>query len=131
LLRLQNLEEIEKLLLKIPGIILQLEENDPGFKSSARLWLLAAEQTFSNNHLSVSSEIAVIRGAVIAAERGVDVVAPTKRGTTRRYRDAAVANLLRQATELVANASFPGRRSSKDHDASGGRGPSFDPDSPR
>jgi hypothetical protein len=66
LLHLANLEEIETLLLKVPPLVGSLENHDPEFITSVKAWLLAAEETLTNNRLSDASGIAAKRGMLIS-----------------------------------------------------------------
>lgn len=105
MLHIVNLEEIQGILLRLPGLIHDLERRDPNFASAAKDWLTQAEQILVNNRLAVAADVAVLRGALISAERGV--IPPglvfSGRMTSRKIRDASAADVLRKAEELISD----------------------------
>ncbi len=110
MLHLLNLEEIEALLLKVPALVRRFEDRDPDFIVAVNAWLRAAEEILSNNRLALASEIAVYRGALLAAERGFPGgTASTSRSGARQAKQARAAGLLQQATDAVSAAIQPRR----------------------
>lgn len=106
MLHIMNLEEIQDLLLRVPGLIRFLERRDPNFVSAVKGWLMETEQVLTSNRLAVAADVAVVRGVLISAERGV---IPTGmifsgRPTARKVKDASAAEVLRKAEELISNA---------------------------
>ncbi|MEA1965778.1 MAG: hypothetical protein U9N05_00645 [Euryarchaeota archaeon] len=101
-----NIEEIQGTLLHVPELIDSLENRDPNFAVLVKDWLTEAEQVLINNRLAVASDVAVLRGVLISAERGVlpDGMVLTGRKTARKIRDAAAADALRRASELISDA---------------------------
>jgi len=106
MLHIAILEEIQNLLLRIPGIINCFEKRDPMFTDLVKEWLLQAEQILVNNRLSVAADVAVLRGVLINAERGVLPASITFTGekTTRKIKTSVAADVLQKANELVSNA---------------------------
>ncbi len=106
MLHIVNLEEIQSLLLRVPKLIGDLERRDPNFLGAVKEWLTQMEQVLLNNRLPVAAEVAVLRGVLIGAERGVMPPGMVFRGrpTARKIKDASAADVLRKAEELVANA---------------------------
>jgi len=104
-LRLRNLEEIEALLLRVPGIVQQFEVRDPEFILSLKTWLSEAATTLADNRMPISAEVAGYRGALISAERGFwDGAEPRGRSNARKLREARAAGLLKQASGAVQSA---------------------------
>ena len=106
MLNIMNLEEIQSILLRVPVLIRELEARDVSFAGSVKTWLTQGEQTLSNNRLTVAAQVAALRGVLISAERGAipSGMAFTKRATLRMIKDAAAADVLRKAEELMSSA---------------------------
>jgi len=105
MLHIMNLEEVQGLLLRVPGLIHDLEGRDSSFVGSVKVWLTQAEQVLISNRLPVAAEIAVLRGVLISAERGVipPGMAFSTRTTMRKIKDASAADVLRKAEELISS----------------------------
>lgn len=106
MLRIVNLEEIQTLLLRVPGLVHALEARESGFAGAVKEWLVQTEQVLTNNRMPAAAEVATLRGALISAERGVLPPGLTFLGrpTSRKVKDAAAADVLRKAQELVSGA---------------------------
>lgn len=106
MLHIMNLEEVQGMLLRVPGLIHDLEGRDPSFVDSVKAWLMQAEQVLISNRLAVAAEVAVLRGVLISAERGVipPGMAFSGRTTVRKIKDASAADVLRKAEELISSA---------------------------
>lgn len=106
MLNLINLEEIQAILLLVPGLIRELELRNVNFADSVKVWLAHAEHVLSNNRLAAAAQVAGLRGVLISAERGVipSGLIFSKRATPRMIRDAAAAEVLRKAEELISSA---------------------------
>lgn len=106
MLNIANLEEIQGLLLRVPGLIRELDERDNRFAGSVKAWLMQGEQILVNNRLAIAADVAVLRGVLISAERGV--IPPgmvfSKQATSRKIKDAAAAEALRRAEEVIASS---------------------------
>ncbi|HEX7241550.1 MAG TPA: hypothetical protein VF263_14830 [Longimicrobiaceae bacterium] len=106
MLRTLNLEEIQGMLLRVPGLVDAMDRNDAGFSALVRGWLAEVEEVLKNNRLAAAGEVAALRGTLIAAERGALPAGITVAGraTPRRLRDAAAADALRRAESAVSGA---------------------------
>ena len=106
MLHIVNLEEIQGMLLRVPELIDSLEKRAPSFVGSVKEWLTQAEQILISNRLAVAAEVAVLRGVLISAERGVipPGMAFSTRTTIRKIKDASAADVLRKAEELISSA---------------------------
>lgn len=106
MLRLVNLEEIQNLRLHVPELVQILERHEPKFVDGVKAWLAQVEQALLNNRMPVAAEVATLRSVLIGAERGV--MPPglifSGRTTPRKVKDAAAAEVLRKADEIVSNA---------------------------
>lgn len=106
MLHIPNLEEIQGILLRVPGLVERLDAHDPAFGGAVTEWLKEAEQALTNNRLTAAAAVATLRGLLISAERGV---LPPERSTdgkapTRKVKDAYAADILRTAEGRVAEA---------------------------
>lgn len=106
MLHIMNLEEVQSMLLRVPELIDNLEKSDPSFFGSVKVWLTQTEQVLISNRLAVAAEVAVLRGVLISAERGVipPGMAFSKRATVRKIKDASAADVLRKAGEVISVA---------------------------
>lgn len=100
-----NLEEIHNLLLQVPELINSFERRDSNFFDSVKNWLIQLEKVLVNNRMAVASEIAVLRGVLISAERGVqpEGIVFTGKRTPRKVKDASAADVLRKANALISD----------------------------
>ena len=71
-----------------------------------KAWLTQGEQILINNRLTIAAQVAVLRGVLISADRGVipSGMAFRTRTTARTVKDAAAADMLRKAEELISAA---------------------------
>ncbi len=106
MLHIPNLEELQGILLRVPGLVERLESHDPAFGGAVTEWLKEAEQALTNNRLTVAATVATLRGMLISAERGVlpPERCPDGRPPTRKVKDAYAADILRTAEGRVAEA---------------------------
>jgi Arc/MetJ-type ribon-helix-helix transcriptional regulator len=106
MLRIINLEEIQGLLLRVPQLVDLLERRTPSAVSEVKSWLTTVEQTLVNNRMPLAGNIATLRGILISAERGVIPTGVVFHGrpTVRKIREATTADVLRQSSDLVADA---------------------------
>lgn len=102
MMHLLNLEEIESLLLKVPLLIKQFDERDPGFFHLVKSWLADVEDMLSKNRLPQTSEISVCRSTLISIERGFsDGIEIQSRMNARKLRDAQASHVLKRATDVL------------------------------
>ena len=107
MLNVVNLEEIQRLLLRMPALIDALAERQLSLIGSVKTWLMDGEQIFTNNRLPVAAELAALRGVLISAERGVIPagMAFSARTTARKVKEATAADVLRRASEIILQAT--------------------------
>lgn len=106
MLRIQNLDEIQAMLLRIPALVDVHDRRAPGFIQDVKEWLSRLENILNNNRMPVAGNVATLRGVLISAERGV---IPTGvdfygRPSRRKIREAAAVYVLRQSSDLVSSA---------------------------
>lgn len=103
MLRIVNLEEIERCLLAVPALIDLQERRDPRFDDEVKKWLVKLEKALENNRLAIVGAVAALRGSLISAERGTTPpeVVISGRPSARKKREATAQYLLRSAAEIV------------------------------
>lgn len=106
MLNLVNLEEVQGMLLRVPGLVHAFEERDAGFVASVKAWLMQGEQILVSNRMPAAAEIAALRAVLISAERGAipPGIAFNTRATPRKIKDASAADVLRRAEERISSA---------------------------
>lgn len=104
MLRLVQLEEIEGLLLALPGLVRLQERRSPDFVAAVAAWLGALEQAFAANRLPLSGEVAAIRSSLVTAEQGAIPSGVTFRGqpTKSRVLSALGSSSLQSAAALAS-----------------------------
>src|SRR6266550_1161731 len=109
MLRIVNLEEINGMLLRVPGLVDLHEGRGPGFVGEVKAWLESLEDVLNNNRMPVVGNVAAFRGVVVSAERGVmpEGLSFYGRATLRKIKDAAASAALRAAAELIFNTIQP------------------------
>jgi len=106
MLRIVNLEEMQGMLLRIPGLVDLQEQRDTDFVQDVKHWLVKLEKVLENNRLPAAGNVAALRALLISAEQGV-IPAGVEfhgRATGRKIRDAAAAYVLRHAGDIVSIA---------------------------
>lgn len=106
MLRIVNLEEIHGLLFRIPSLVDELERREPHAVAGVREWLASLERVLENNRLPLAGNIAVLRGVLDSALTGVIPAGIDFHGraSSRKIRDAAAAEMLKRASDLVTAA---------------------------
>lgn len=106
MLHLANLTEIEELLLRVPALVTSFEARDMQFPESVKTWLEDVERVLAANRLAVVSEIAVLRGVLIASQRGVvpNIVNLEGKATRRKVQEATASEILRRAQTSISDA---------------------------
>ena len=106
MLKCPQLEEIERQLLDVPGMVDSYERRDSDFVRRLVGWLVDLERAFQQNRLPAAGAIAVERAQVVSAERGVvpEGVVVQGRMTRRKLTDAAAIHALRSAAGLAASS---------------------------
>lgn len=105
MMHIANIEEIQGMLLRVPELVNCFERRDPGFAEWVKDWLVQAEQVLVNNRLAAAADVAVLRGMLISAERGIlpSGIEFNGKKTARKIKDAAAMDALRMAEELVSS----------------------------
>jgi hypothetical protein len=103
MLRIANIEEINGILLRVPGLVDIQQCRGPGFTEEVKVWLESLEDVLNNNRMPAAGNVAAFRGMIVSAERGVmpQGVSFYGRATLRKIKDAAAAAALRAATDLI------------------------------
>lgn len=103
MLRIVNLEEIQNMLLRVPGIVELNEQRDPRFVPAVKKWLTELETVLKNNHLTVSANIASLRGNLISTDQGniPTGINFTSCITKRKVREATASQSISQAVDIV------------------------------
>jgi transcriptional repressor TraM len=104
MLRIINLENIESLLLRVPAIIQRFDERDPGFISAVNEWLVNTEKVLNENRLTTAAEVSVLRGTLLAYERGSGKDPESQKIVTRKMKEARAAAVLKEATQVTSEA---------------------------
>jgi hypothetical protein len=104
MLRIVNIEEIERLLLQLPALVQQQEQRSINFASSAGAWLSALEKVFTANRLYQAGYIASLRSGLVAAEQGEVPAGLEFRGrlTHSRVLNAVASQALHRAVEVAS-----------------------------
>lgn len=104
MLRIVNIEEIEKLLLQLPSLIQQQEQRSANFALSAGAWMISLEKVFTANRLYQAGYIASLRSGLTAAEQGEVPAGLEFRGRPTRLRvlNAVAAQALHRAVEVAS-----------------------------
>lgn len=106
MLRIVNIEEINSILLHVPGLVDLQESRGAGFADEVKMWLESLEEVLNNNRMPVVGNVAALRGVLISSGRGVmpEELRIHGRITSRKIKDAVASEVLRAAAELVSNA---------------------------
>jgi hypothetical protein len=105
LLRIVNLEELQGLLLRVPGVVDLQERRDLGYVEAVHRLLVDVENALEQNRLAVAGNVASLRATLLSAEQGVmpPGVELSGRPTRRKVAEAAAAQALGHAAELLSN----------------------------
>lgn len=104
MLRIVNIEEIERLLLQLPALVQQQEQRSANFASGAGTWLSALEKVLTANRLYQAGYIASLRSGLVAAEQGEVPAGLEFRGRSTRLRvlNAVASQALHRAVEVAS-----------------------------
>lgn len=103
MLKILNIEELQRFLMQIPGLILLFENKESYFFGSVKEWLGQLEKVLESNRMPACSDIALLTGNLIAVERGMipEGIAFTSRKSHKKVMDAAAIDALKKANELI------------------------------
>lgn len=104
MLRIVNLEEFHRLLLRVPGLVDELESRTADAPGGVRAWLVEVEGTLENNRMPLAGSIAGLRARLDSASRGavpqgVVVIGSVSR---RKVRYAVAAEVLQEGADSLA-----------------------------
>lgn len=105
MLRLLNIEELERVLSKLPGLIRLFEKKESSFFSSVKDWLAQLEKVLDSNRVPACSDIALLRGHLISVERGLlpQGIEFSNHKTHRKVMDAFAVETLKKANEQISS----------------------------
>ena len=103
MLRIPQIEEIQSALLEVPTLINSYQAKDPQFLDNVLAWFKSFESMLQMNRLTVVSEIAGMRGALISARRGMFTTQPSllRRTERRRAAEMVAEQMLRTSVDVV------------------------------
>jgi hypothetical protein len=106
-MRLAALEELDVLQLCVPAMVDAYDAGDLAFPDAVKSWLVAVEQKLALQRLPAAAGVAALRATLIAASHGVlpEGMSGGARTTPRKLHGAVAARVLRQAEELVVEAT--------------------------
>jgi hypothetical protein len=104
MLRIVNLEEFHRLLLRVPALVDELEERTADAPGAVRSWLIEVEGALENNRMPLAGNIAGLRARLDSASRGAvpGGVVLTGSVTKRKVRYAVAAEVLKDAADTIA-----------------------------
>ncbi len=105
MLRIVNIEEIQKILSSISGLVDLQQRRDSNLDEKVKLWLAKLENILENNRIMLVGEVATLRGTILSSEKGIipPGVEIHGRSSKRKIVEAAVTFSLRQASGLVSD----------------------------
>ena len=106
MLRIVNLEEIQKLLCQVSGLVDGIEGKNSQAIEDVRNWLIKLELTLENNRLPLTANIAVLRGVLDSSKKGAIPAGIVfhERVTIRKIREVTASDVVKRAVELVSDA---------------------------
>lgn len=104
MLRIVNLEEFHRLLLRVPALVDGLESRTADAPRAVRDWLVEVEGALENNRMPLAGSIAGLRARLDCASRGAVPrgVVITGSVTKRKVRYAVAAEVLKDAADTIA-----------------------------
>jgi hypothetical protein len=104
MLRLMNLEEFHRLLLRVPSIVDDLERGGADGPRLVRVWLDGVEAALESNRMPLAASIAALRSRLDAASGGAvpSGIELMGRPTKRKVTAATAAAVLEEATVTVS-----------------------------
>lgn len=104
MLRLIQVEEIERLLLELPELVRLQERRSADFPARASAWLTSVEEVMSANRLYQAGLVAGVRSNLALADQGQIPTGLVYRGrpTRTRVMASAASEALQRSAEIVA-----------------------------
>lgn len=106
---LRIIEEIMAAQLQVTQLVAAYERSETDFPQQVKEWLSLMEQMLTASRVPFATELAVLRGNVVSAERGVIPPDVIVRGqpSPRKVCGIVAFNSLRKGEEIVRNAVRP------------------------
>ena len=104
MLRIVNLEEFHRFLLRVPALVDELDNRTADAPGAVRSWLIEVEGALETNRMPLAGNIAGLRARLDSASRGAvpDGVVLTGSVTKRKVRYAVAAEVLKEAADTIA-----------------------------
>lgn len=104
MLRIVNLEEFHRLLLRVPALVDKLESRAADAPGAVRDWLIDVEGALENNRMPLAGNIAGLRARLDSAAKGAvpGGVVLTGSVTKRKVHYAVAAEVVKDAADTVA-----------------------------
>lgn len=104
MLRIVNLDEFQRLLLRVPALVDDLERRTADAPGGVRNWLVEVEGALKNNRMPLAGSIAGLRARLDSASKGavphgIVVIGSVSR---RKVRYAVAAEVLQEAADSLA-----------------------------
>lgn len=105
MLRILSIEELQSISMQIPLLISLFEKKESQFFNSVIAWLELLEKVLENNRMKACSDIAILKGSLLAVERGLvpKDMAIARNKSHRKIMDLAAVDTLKEANELINN----------------------------
>lgn len=109
MIRIPQLNELQELLLEVPELIDGVRNRSGSSIQQIDSWLSRMTQALANNRITTSGNVAVIRGRLMEAERGVlpQGISFKGRPTRRKIAEAAAVSALEESTVIVSEMMRP------------------------
>jgi hypothetical protein len=106
MLRVLQLEEIERKLLEVSTLIDSQNNQISNFIDSVEIWLIDIDEILQKNRLSISGSISGLRGTLLSVRSGVSYqdINFTGRLTHRKRIDSAAIDIINRAVEIVESS---------------------------
>jgi hypothetical protein len=119
MLRITQVEEIERMLFYLPALVKQQEERASDFADNVAMWLRQLENVFVENRQYQTASIAMLRSELVAASHGELPAGIAFKGMPSRSRvkAAVAAQALRRASEIASGIVNENRKRFTDAEA--------------
>lgn len=111
MLRLLQLEEIERKLFEVSTLIDGYENRNPTFVDDVEKWLKNIDEVLQKNRLAIAGNIAGLRGTLLSVRNGASYqdIETIGRSTRRKLLAATAIDIVNRAVNIV-NTSIQGDR---------------------
>lgn len=103
MLRILQLEEIERKLIEVTALIESYKNHDPTFSDSVESWLEEVKSILERNRLATAGDIAALRGILLSVHNGTlpKDITITGRSTQRKRLAATAIDIINRAVNIV------------------------------